>query len=99
MDESHMSVPQLQAMPQADKSRKINLIEHGFRLPSAIDHRPLNFQEVETVLGWQDNRKDLPMLAEKRVKKDARTIFLSATPAQYEITKSDSVVEQIIRPT
>ena len=50
MDESHMSVPQMRAMPEADKSRKVNLIEHGFRLPSAIDHRPLNFQELENVV-------------------------------------------------
>jgi excinuclease ABC subunit B len=50
MDESHMSVPQMQAMPQADASRKKNLIEHGFRLPSAGEHRPLNFQELETIM-------------------------------------------------
>lgn len=99
MDESHMSVPQLQGMPQADKSRKINLIEHGFRLPSAIDHRPLNFQELETIIWREDHSKKLPMLDEKRLKKNAKTIFLSATPAEYEIGKSQSVVEQIIRPT
>lgn len=99
MDESHMSVPQLQAMPQADRSRKINLINHGFRLPSAIDHRPLHFQELETIVRWQDNTKDLPMLDPKRIKPHAKTIFVSATPAQYEINVSDAVVEQIIRPT
>lgn len=99
MDESHMSVPQMRAMPEWDKSRKLNLIEHGFRLPSAIDHRPLNFSELETIIRRNDNTKALPMLEPKRVKKDARTIFVSATPAQYEIDKSESVVEQIIRPT
>lgn len=99
MDESHMSVPQLQAMPQADRSRKISLIDHGFRLPSAIDHRPLDFPEVETILWRKDNSKTLPMLDKKRIKTNVNSIFLSATPAQYEINKSQSVVEQIIRPT
>lgn len=55
MDESHMSVPQLRSMPAADATRKTSLIEHGFRLPSAIDHRPLNFTEVETMLGWSSS--------------------------------------------
>ncbi len=53
IDESHMTIPQLQAMPQADRSRKLNLIKHGFRLPSAIDHRPINFKEMEMILGWR----------------------------------------------
>lgn len=99
MDESHMSAPQLKAMPQADASRKKNLIDHGFRLPSAIDHRPLNYTELETIIGRKDNSKELPMLDPKRIKMEAKTIFVSATPAQYEITASESVVEQIIRPT
>ncbi|MBQ2600063.1 hypothetical protein II582_01510 [bacterium] len=50
IDESHMTLPQLQAMPQADRSRKMNLIKYGFRLPSAIDHRPLNYGELEMIL-------------------------------------------------
>ncbi len=99
MDESHMSVPQLQAMPQADASRKKNLIEHWFRLPSAIDHRPLNFSELETIVWRKDNSQSLPMLDPKRIKSASKTIFVSATPAQYEIDASGSIVEQIIRPT
>jgi excinuclease ABC subunit B len=99
MDESHMSVPQMRAMPDADRSRKINLIEHGFRLPSAIDHRPLNYPELATIIWWEDNTKALPMLADKRIKHKGKTIFVSATPAQYEIDVSQAVVEQIIRPT
>jgi excinuclease ABC subunit B len=54
LDESHMTVPQLRAMPQADRSRKMNLIKYGFRLPSAIDHRPLRFEELEVTLGLRD---------------------------------------------
>jgi excinuclease ABC subunit B len=54
IDESHMTIPQLQAMPSGDKARKMNLIKYGFRLPSAIDHRPLNFQELESKLNWKD---------------------------------------------
>jgi excinuclease ABC subunit B len=50
IDESHMTIPQLNAMPKADASRKTNLIKHGFRLPSAIDHRPLRFEELEVTL-------------------------------------------------
>ena len=99
MDESHMSVPQMRAMPEADKSRKVNLIEHGFRLPSAIDHRPLNFQELENITWRKNDLKSLPMLDKKRIKKTWKTIFVSATPSQYEIDASQSVVEQIIRPT
>ncbi len=99
MDESHMSVPQLQAMPQADASRKRNLIDHWFRLPSAIDHRPLNFTELETIVGRQDKSQELPMLDKKRIKTQAKTIFVSATPAKYELNASHSIVEQMIRPT
>jgi len=54
IDESHMTIPQLQAMPKADRSRKLNLIKHGFRLPSAIDHRPINFSELEMILNFKE---------------------------------------------
>ena len=79
IDESHVSVPQIAGMYNGDRARKKNLIEHGFRLPSALDNRPLNFEEFEERMG--------------------QTIFVSATPAQYERQKSSQVVEQIIRPT
>jgi excinuclease ABC subunit B len=80
IDESHVTVPQLHGMWHGDRSRKANLIEYGFRLPSALDNRPLNFQEFE-----------------ERVN---QTIYVSATPGPYELTKSAGVVvEQIIRPT
>ena len=80
VDESHQSIPQIGAMYGGDRSRKINLVEHGFRLPSALDNRPLTFEEWET-MGKQ-------------------TIFVSATPNDYELEKSGGIiVEQIIRPT
>jgi excinuclease ABC subunit B len=80
VDESHQSIPQIGAMYGGDRSRKINLVEHGFRLPSALDNRPLTFEEWET-MGRQ-------------------TIFVSATPNDYELEKSGGIiVEQIIRPT
>ncbi len=80
MDESHQSVPQIEAMYGGDRSRKMNLVEHGFRLPSALDNRPLTFAEWESILN--------------------QCIFVSATPADYELEKSEGVfVEQIIRPT
>ena len=80
IDESHVTLPQIRAMYGGDKSRKTNLVDHGFRLPSALDNRPLKFEEWELM-----NRQ---------------TIFVSATPADYELEKSDGVVvEQIIRPT
>lgn len=80
MDESHQSVPQIEAMYGGDRSRKINLVEHGFRLPSALDNRPLTFNEWEEMIH--------------------QCIFVSATPADYELEKSGGVfVEQIIRPT
>ena len=79
-DESHVTIPQIGGMYHGDRSRKLTLIEHGFRLPSALDNRPLNFKEFE-----------------KRVDK---VLYVSATPAAYEIKKSGKqVVEQIIRPT
>ena len=79
IDESHATVPQIGAMSAGDASRKRTLVEHGFRLPSALDNRPLRFDEFLERVG--------------------QTVYLSATPAKYELEKSDGVVEQIIRPT
>ena len=80
VDESHVTLPQVRAMYGGDKSRKTNLVEYGFRLPSALDNRPLKFEEWEMI--------------------NKQTIFVSATPADYELEKSEGVVvEQIIRPT
>jgi excinuclease ABC subunit B len=80
MDESHQTVPQVGAMYRGDRSRKETLVEYGFRLPSAIDNRPLKFDEFEQHMH--------------------RTIFVSATPGDYELAKSDGVVvQQVIRPT
>ncbi|MBC7266149.1 MAG: excinuclease ABC subunit UvrB [Coriobacteriia bacterium] len=79
IDESHVTVPQLHGMHEGDRSRKITLVEHGFRLPSALDNRPLTFHEF---------RERVP-----------QTIFVSATPGDYELRVSQQVVEQIIRPT
>jgi len=80
VDESHQTVPQIQAMYHGDRSRKQTLVDYGFRLPSALDNRPLTFEEWEQML--------------------ARALFVSATPADYEVSKSGGrVVEQIIRPT
>ncbi len=80
VDESHVTLPQIRAMYGGDKSRKTNLVEYGFRLPSAMDNRPLVFDEFEQVTG--------------------QTIYVSATPADYELQRSEGiVVEQVIRPT
>ncbi len=80
IDESHVTVPQIRAMYGGDRSRKLSLVEYGFRLPSALDNRPLNFEEFENLA--------------------PQTIYVSATPADYELQKSDGVViEQVIRPT
>ena len=80
IDESHQSIPQVRGMFEGDQSRKRTLVEYGFRLPSALDNRPLNFKEFEARVG--------------------QTIYVSATPGPYELTKaSGEVVEQIIRPT
>lgn len=80
IDESHATVPQIRAMYGGDRSRKQNLVEYGFRLPSAMDNRPLKFEEFEAMLN--------------------QVIFVSATPAKYELQLSDGVVvEQLIRPT
>ena len=80
IDESHVTLPQIKAMFGGDRSRKINLVEYGWRLPAAIDNRPLTFDEFESVVD--------------------QTVFVSATPADYELAKSEGiVVEQVIRPT
>ncbi len=80
IDESHVTISQIRAMYGGDHSRKQNLVEYGFRLPSAIDNRPLKFEEFETLVG--------------------QTVFVSATPADYELEKSEGIiVEQLIRPT
>lgn len=141
IDESHMTIPQLRAMAQWDRARKNNLIRYGFRLPSAIDHRPLRFEELETTLQWKDINEikldeaaaDLDLVSSvhkqvvnekwkdnddnsslinhearknnqqetlsRKTKKNVKSIFLSATPAEYELELSDEIVEQIIRPT
>lgn len=80
IDESHVTIPQVRAMYGGDRSRKQNLVEYGFRLPSALDNRPLKFEEFESML--------------------TQTIYVSATPAEYELQQSEGVVvEQVIRPT
>ncbi|WP_214072050.1 excinuclease ABC subunit UvrB [Mucilaginibacter sp. dw_454] len=80
IDESHVTVPQIRAMYGGDRSRKISLVDYGFRLPAAMDNRPLNFMEFERLA--------------------PQTIYVSATPADFELEKSDGVVvEQVIRPT
>jgi len=80
VDESHVTIPQIRAMYGGDRSRKQTLVEHGFRLPSALDNRPLKFDEFEGITG--------------------QTIYVSATPAEYELMRSEGVVvEQVIRPT
>ncbi|MBI0153514.1 excinuclease ABC subunit UvrB [Gilliamella sp. W8128] len=80
IDESHVAIPQLGAMYNGDRSRKLNLVEYGFRLPSALDNRPLKFSEFENIM--------------------PQTIYVSATPAKYEIEKSSGeIIEQVVRPT
>jgi excinuclease ABC subunit B len=80
IDESHTTVPQIRAMYGGDRSRKVNLVEYGFRLPAALDNRPLKFEEFENLIN--------------------QTIYVSATPSEYEMEKSEGVlVEQVIRPT
>ena len=80
IDESHVTVPQIHAMYGGDRSRKENLVEYGFRLPSALDNRPLKFEEFEAITG--------------------QAIYVSATPADYELRKSGGIfVDQVIRPT
>jgi excinuclease ABC subunit B len=79
VDESHVTIGQLGGMYRGDRSRKENLVDYGFRLPSALDNRPLRFDEFESVM--------------------RQTIFVSATPAEYELGRSAQVVEQVVRPT
>ncbi|MER7897517.1 excinuclease ABC subunit UvrB [Streptomyces sp. NPDC096046] len=79
IDESHVTVPQIGAMYEGDASRKRTLVDHGFRLPSALDNRPLKWEEFQERTG--------------------QTVYLSATPGTYEMSRSDGFVEQIIRPT
>ena len=79
LDESHVLIGQLNGMYNGDRARKTNLVDYGFRLPSALDNRPLRFDEFQS--------------------KMRQTVFVSATPAEYENTHSDQVVEQVVRPT
>ena len=79
VDESHVTIPQCRAMYAGDRSRKDSLVNYGFRLPSAYDNRPLNFEEFESKLN--------------------QIVYVSATPAEYEMTRSSQTVEQVIRPT
>lgn len=98
-----MTLPQLKAMPQADHSRKASLVEHGFRLPSAIHHRPLSYGELAQTMHWSlptaDQRTDQDPIDPIITKRDAKTLFVSATPSEREITMSDLIVQQVIRPT
>ena len=79
LDESHVTVPQIGGMYRGDRARKENLVQYGFRLPSALDNRPLRFDEFERLM--------------------PQTIFVSATPANYEIEHSGAIIEQVVRPT
>src|SRR6185436_17194050 len=80
IDESHVTIPQLGGMYKGERTRKENLVEYGFRLPSALDNRPLRFEYFEKVV--------------------RQTVFVSATPGDYEREKSaGSIVEQVVRPT
>ncbi len=80
IDESHVTIPQIRGMYEGDRSRKTNLVEYGFRLPSALDNRPLKFEEFQKLIG--------------------QTVYISATPANYELEKSEGVIiEQLVRPT
>ena len=79
IDESHVTVPQIGAMYKGDRSRKENLVNYGFRLPSALDNRPMKFEEWERLV--------------------PTTIYVSATPAKYELEKSEQIAEQVVRPT
>jgi excinuclease ABC subunit B len=80
IDESHVTLPQIRGMYEGDRSRKVNLVDYGFRLPSALDNRPLKFEEFQELVG--------------------QTVYISATPADYELGKSDGIIiEQVVRPT
>ncbi len=147
VDESHMTLPQLMAMPKADTARKVSLVKHGFRLPSAVDHRPIRFEELEVMMDrakstqsvlsktiklasdhnhddeipltdieqqvydYQTYRNDLFAIPndvqknhttslEAKRKTKAKALFVSATPAPYELSLSKPyIIEQVIRPT
>lgn len=147
IDESHMTLPQLMAMPKADTARKVSLVNHGFRLPSAVDHRPIRFEELEVMMNWaedtqsvlskkiklqtdadldeaiplteieqkvydyqsyrnnlfkipNDVKKNHTISLEAKRKTKSKALFVSATPAHYELTLTkDHIVEQVIRPT
>ncbi|HAZ18950.1 MAG TPA: excinuclease ABC subunit B, partial [Clostridiales bacterium] len=79
VDESHVTLPQVRGMSSGDYARKKNLVDYGFRLPSAFDNRPLNFDEFTSKVN--------------------QVIYVSATPGEYELERSDRVAEQLIRPT
>lgn len=79
IDESHVTIPQIGGMYKGDRSRKENLVTYGFRLPSAMDNRPLKFEEFETIM--------------------PQTLFVSATPGNYEAEQNATIVEQVVRPT
>jgi len=79
VDESHVTIPQIGGMYNGDRARKTNLVDYGFRLPSALDNRPLKFHEFEA--------------------KTPQTIFVSATPGDYELAKNPEIIEQVVRPT
>ena len=79
IDESHMTIPQVRGMYNGDRARKEVLVEHGFRLPSALDNRPLTFSEFERHIN--------------------QVVYMSATPSQYELSRSPKPIEQVIRPT
>jgi excinuclease UvrABC helicase subunit UvrB len=147
VDESHMTLPQLMAMPKADTARKVSLVNHGFRLPSAVDHRPIRFEELEVMMDRAkdtqsvlskkiklqtdaDNDEEIPLTEieqkvydyqtyrndlfqipsnvkknhtqslEAKRKTKSKALFVSATPAPYELTLTkDNIIEQVIRPT
>lgn len=142
-----MTLPQLMAMPKADTARKVSLVNHGFRLPSAVDHRPIRFEELEVMMNWatdtqsvlskkiklqtdadpdeaiplteieqkvydyqsyrntlfqvpNDVKKNHSLSLEAKRKIKSKALFVSATPAHYELTLTqDNVIEQVIRPT
>ncbi len=102
IDESHVTIPQIHAMYGGDKARKDNLVNFGFRLPAARDNRPLTFEEFEAKTGLSAQRSvsDSGLSAEGGPSAQRSCIFLSATPSEYELSKSEGiVVDQLIRPT
>ena len=100
VDESHVTIPQIHAMYGGDKARKDNLVQYGFRLPAARDNRPLTFEEWEQKVGLSVSDSGLSAKRSNVQQRRGQTIFLSATPAEYELEQSEGiVVEQLIRPT